>query len=333
MEKPTGTKPHFVLFPWTGTISHVIPMTDLGCLLASHGAEVTIITTPVNAAIAQSRVDRAPAPPHGVAITVTAILFPAAEATGKKVFAVGSVSLCRSPSLDPHSMSDDARRCMAWLDGKKAKSVLYVSFGSGGRMPPAQLMQLGMALVSCPSPVLWIIKGADSLPGDIKEWLRENTDGDGVASSKCLVVRGWAPQVAILAHPAVGGFMTHCGWGSTLEAVAAGVPLATWPFFAEQFINERLIVDVLGIGVSVGVTKPTENLFTAANSGGSEAEAEPEVVGMEQVKKALETLMDQGPEGEEMRKKAQELKLKAKGALEEGGSSYNNLENLIQSFA
>ncbi|CAN6249418.1 unnamed protein product [Urochloa humidicola] len=498
MEKPTGTKPHFVLFPWTGTISHVIPMTDLGCLLASHGAEVTIITTPVNATIAQSRVDRAPAPPHGVAITVTTIPFPAAdaglpegcerldlikspddvprffaantahgeavarhclvlrrrpscvvsgmcqtwslgvardlgvpcyvfhgfgafallcierlyehrpheaaaspdepfdvpalppplgcrrlttrqlpphfmppasvggkalqgmrefdvaadgilvntfeelergsaallaEATGKKVFAVGSVSLCRSPSLDPNSMSDDARRCMAWLDGKKAKSVLYVSFGSGGRMPPAQLMQLGMALVSCPSPVLWIIKGADSLPGDIKEWLRENTDGDGVASSKCLVVRGWAPQVAILAHPAVGGFMTHCGWGSTLEAVAAGVPLATWPFFAEQFINERLIVDVLGIGVSVGVTKPTENLFTAANSGGSEAEAEPEVVGMEQVKKALETLMDQGPEGEEMRKKAQELKLKAKGALEEGGSSYNNLENLIQSFA
>ncbi|CAO2035822.1 unnamed protein product [Urochloa humidicola] len=80
MEKPTGTKPHFVLFPWTGTISHVIPMTDLGCLLASHGAEVTIITTPVNAAIAQSRVDRAPAPPHGVAITVTAIPFPAADA-------------------------------------------------------------------------------------------------------------------------------------------------------------------------------------------------------------------------------------------------------------
>ncbi|CAL5030941.1 unnamed protein product [Urochloa decumbens] len=494
MESATNTKPHFVLFPWTGTISHVIPMTDLGCLLASHGADVTIVTTPVNAAIAQGRVGRA------LGITVTAIPFPGAdaglpegcerldlirspadvplffaannahgeavarhciheaprrpscvisgmcqtwalgvardlgvpcyvfhgfgafamlcierlyehrpheaaaspderfdvpdlppplqcrglttrqlpphfmppasvggkalqgmrefdlaadgivvntfeelergsaallaEATGKNVVAVGSVALCRSPSpgLDPVSMSDDARRCMAWLDGKEPRSVVYVSFGSAGRMPPAQLMQLGMALVSCASPVLWIIKGADSLPGDVKEWLRENTDGDGEASSKCLVVRGWAPQVAILAHPAVGGFMTHCGWGSTLEAVAAGVPMATWPFFAEQFINERFVVDVLGIGVSVGVTKPTENVFTAANAGGG-GEAAAEVVGMEQVKKTLEALMDQGPEGEERRKKAQELKLKAKGALEEGGSSYNNLESLIQSFA
>jgi hypothetical protein len=192
-------------------------------------------------------------------------------------------------------------------------------------------MQLGLALVSCPWHVLWVIKGADSLPGDVKKWLCENTDADGEANSKCLVVRGWAPQVAILTHPAVGGFMTHCGWGSTLEAVAAGVPMATWPFFAEQFINERLIVDVLGIGVSVGVTKPTENVLTAGDAGGSDTEAEAEV-GTEQVKKAVEMLMDQGPEGEERRKKAHELKLKAKGALEKGGSSYNNLETLIQSF-
>jgi hypothetical protein len=69
--------------------------------------------------------------------------------------------------------------------------------------------------------------------------------------------------------------------------------MATWPFFAEQFINEQLIVDVLGIGVSVGVRKPTENVLTASNAaGGSEAEAQAEV-GMEQVKKALDLLMDQ----------------------------------------
>ncbi|PUZ48090.1 hypothetical protein GQ55_7G217600 [Panicum hallii var. hallii] len=489
-------KPHLVLIPWQGAISHIIPMTDIGCLLASHGAAVTVITTPANAPLVQSRVDRA-APPG---ITVAAIPFPAAEAglpegcerldllrspadvprffaankrfgeavarycrgagasllpcrptcivsgmsnswtlglarelgvpcyvfhgfgafallciehlfkhrpheavaspdelfdipalppfecrvsrrqlpphflpstsmgggplqemrefdlavdgivvntfeelehgstallaaaTGKKVLAVGPVSLSRSPSLDPQAMSEDARRCMAWLDTKASKSVVYVSFGSAGCMPAAQLMQLGMALVSCPWPVLWVVKGADTLPDDAKKWLRENTDADGVAdTTKCLVVRGWAPQVAILAHPTVGGFLTHCGWGSTLEAAAAGMPMATWPLFAEQFVNERLIVDVLGVGVSVGVTKPTENILTASKTYGSEAEVEAEV-GMEQVMEALERLMDQGAEGEERWRKAQELKLKAKGALEKGGSSYVNLENLIHSF-
>lgn len=491
METATS-KPHFVLVPWIGSISHILPMTDIGCLLASHGAPVTIITTPVNSPLVQSRVDRAT--PHGAGITVTTIPFPAAEAglpegcerldlipspamvpgffrasrgfgeavarhcrrqdarprrrpsciiagmchtwalgvarelgvpcyvfhgfgafallcieylfkqrrhealpsadelvdipvlppfefkvlgrqlpphfvpstsmgsgwmqelrefdmavdgvvvnsfeelehgsaallaasAGKKVLAVGPVSLPHQPILDPRAASDDARRCMAWLDAKEARSVVYVSFGSAGRMPAAQLMQLGMALVSCPWPTLWVINGADTLPGDVRDWLRENTDADGVAHahSKCLVVRGWAPQVAILDHPAVGGFMTHCGWGSTLESVAAGMPMVTWPFFAEQFINERLIVDVLGIGVSVGVTRPTENVLTAGKLGGAEAKVE---IGADQVKKALARLMD---EGEDMRRKVHELKEKARAALEEGGSSYMNLEKLIHS--
>src|SRR6185437_636176 len=126
----------------------------------------------------------------------------AAVTGGKAVFAVGPVSLCGAPGLlDSRADSDDARRCMAWLDAKKARSVLYVSFGSAGRMPPAQVMQLGMALVSCPWPVLWVIKGADSLPDDVNEWLQDNTDANGVPGSQCLVVRGWAPQVAILEHP------------------------------------------------------------------------------------------------------------------------------------
>jgi flavonol-3-O-L-rhamnoside-7-O-glucosyltransferase len=491
---------HLVLVPWIGGISHIIPMTDIGCLLASHGAPVTIITTPANAPIVQSRVDHAAAK-----ITVTAIPFPGAEAglpegcerldllrspgdvprffsankqfgeavarhcrgkamprrpscivagmchtwtlglarglgvpcyifhgfgafallcvehlykhrtheavasvdelfnisvlpgfecrvsrrqlppnfmpstmtsmsggtmqevrdfdvavdgvvvnsfeelehgsasllaaaKGKKVLAVGPVSLCRSPasSLDPRAVTDDdAARCMAWLDGRESRSVVYVSFGSAGHMPPAQLLQLGMALVSCPWPVLWVIKGAESLPDDVKKWLHDNIDdADGaVADAKCLVVRGWAPQVAILDHPSVGGFVTHCGWGSTLEAVAAGLPVATWPLFAEQFLNEKLIVDVLGVGVSVGVTKPTENILTASTkTEGRKAEAKLDAeVGMEQVVRALEKLMDRGGEGEERRRKARALKDMAQGALEKGGSSYMNLDKLIQS--
>jgi hypothetical protein len=90
MESATK-EPHFVLVPWQGGISHIIPMTDIGRLLASHGAAVTIITTPANAALVRSRVqDLAtttplPLPPGASAgaagtVTVTAIPFPVAEA-------------------------------------------------------------------------------------------------------------------------------------------------------------------------------------------------------------------------------------------------------------
>jgi hypothetical protein len=61
---------------------------------------------------------------------------------------------------------------------------------------------------------------------------------------KGLIIRGWAPQVLILDHEAVGGFVTHCGWNSTLEGVTAGVPMVTWPMFAEQFFNEKLVTQV-----------------------------------------------------------------------------------------
>ena len=40
-------------------------------------------------------------------------------------------------------------------------------------------------------------------------------------------VIGWAPQMAILAHLAIGGFVSHCGWNSILESLWYGVPTAT----------------------------------------------------------------------------------------------------------
>ncbi|GFS40044.1 UDP-glycosyltransferase 73B4 [Actinidia rufa] len=76
---------------------------------------------------------------------------------------------------------------------------------------------------------------------------------DPTERERGLIIQGWAPQVLILDHEAIGGFVTHCGWNSTLEGVSAGVPMVTWPVFAEQFYNEKLVTEVLRVGVSVGV--------------------------------------------------------------------------------
>lgn len=138
---------------------------------------------------------------------------------------------------------------------------------------------------------------------------------------KGIIIRGWAPQVLILSHPAVGGFMTHCGWNSTLEGVAAGVPMITWPMFAEQFYNEKLIVQVAGTGVGVGVER-------CVNWG--EEEDVGVLVRSEDVRAAIERLMDRGEEAEKRRRRARILGEAAKRAVEEGGSSYRNMSLMIR---
>ena len=66
------------------------------------------------------------------------------------------------------------------------------------------------------------------------------------------MIKGWAPQVAILKHRAVGAFLTHCGWNSVLEGITAGVVMLTWPMAADQFTNAKLLVDQLGVGIRAG---------------------------------------------------------------------------------
>nr|UHB15563.1 UDP-glycosyltransferase [Paris polyphylla] len=242
---------------------------------------------------------------------------------GKKVWTIGPMSMYNKNTsemaLRGNKAAIDKDRCLSWLDSMTPSSVLYVSFGSIVRTTITQLIETGLGLEASSHPFIWVIKGSDKM-SEVEEWLKEF---ESRTSERGLIIKGWAPQVMILSHQAVGGFMTHCGWNSTLEGMSAGVPMITWPHFAEQFLNERFVVDVAKVGVPVGVKSPT-------TWGLDTGEV---MVKREGVERAVRVLMDGGNEGEERRARAKALEAKARKTIEEGGSSFRNTTLLIQHIA
>ncbi|KAI4371332.1 hypothetical protein MLD38_019580 [Melastoma candidum] len=248
----------------------------------------------------------------------------------KRLWCVGPVSLDKDESglADRGNKSSiDTDSCMNWLNSKDPKSVLYVCFGSLFKMAVSQSIELALGLESSNHSFILVIRksgrGGDSRTGKLESWLRDY-DFESRVGGKGLLIRGWAPQALILAHPAIAGFMTHCGWNSTVEGVSYGLPMITWPMFAEQFYNEKLIVEVLKIGVRVGAEAP------ANQADEDEDEVVEGIVRREDVRGAIEELMDDGEEGKARMRRAEEVGRKAKKAVGVGGSSYLNIDKVIQ---
>ncbi|KAB2049210.1 hypothetical protein ES319_A13G161000v1 [Gossypium barbadense] len=240
-----------------------------------------------------------------------------------KVWCIGPVSLCNKDAMDKaqrgNKASVDEQEFLRWLDSQKPGTVIYACLGSISNLTPSQLIQLGLGLEASNRPFIWVIRASDA-SNDVDTWISE--DGfEERTKGRGLVIRGWAPQVLILSHQAIGGFLTHCGWNSTIEGISAGVPLITWPLFADQFANEKLAVQIVEIGVRVGVEEPMR---------WGEEEKIGVLVKKEDVKEAIEKLMDEGEEGEERRKRAKRLGEMANKAVEIGGSSHLHISRLIQ---
>ena len=240
-----------------------------------------------------------------------------------KVWCIGPVSLCNKEMSNKfgrgNKTSIDENQCLKWLDSRKPKSVIYACFGSLCHFSTSQLIEIGLGLEASNRPFVWIIRQSDC-SFELEERLLEERYEERI-KGRGLIIRGWAPQVLILSHPAAGGFLTHSGWNSTIEAICSGVPMITWPMFAEQFYNEKLVVQVLRIGVRIGVEVIVQ---------WGEEEKAGALVKRNQIKEAVDKLMDEGKEGEERRERARKLGELAKMAVEEGGSSHLNTTLLIQ---
>ncbi|KAF8667274.1 hypothetical protein HU200_052943 [Digitaria exilis] len=134
---------------------------------------------------------------------------------------------------DPHG-------CLAWLDCQpQRRSVVYVSFGTVAAPPPDELRELAAGLEATGAPFLWSLR-RESWP----------LLPPGFMADKGGLVVPWAPQAAVLRHAAVGAFVAHSGWGSVVERMAGGVPMACRPFFGDQRMNARAVEEVWGFGMS-----------------------------------------------------------------------------------
>ncbi|OEL14141.1 UDP-glycosyltransferase 85A2 [Dichanthelium oligosanthes] len=190
---------------------------------------------------------------------------------------------------------------LRWLDGRAPRSVVYVNFGSITVMSDEQLAEFAWGLANTGYAFLWnvrpdLVKGSNT--AGLPPGFAAATEGRSMLST-------WCPQAAVLEHEAVGVFLTHSGWNSTLESICGGVPMVCWPFFAEQQTNCRYKRTEWGIGMEIG-----DDVWRA------EVEA--------LIREAME-----GEKGREMRRLAAELRESALAAAKPGGRSIRNVERLI----
>lgn len=233
------------------------------------------------------------------------------RALGSKAWCVGPLCMAEPPRARAQHEADKKPIWVQWLDQKlvQGEAVLYVAFGTQAEISTQQLEQITMGLAQSEVNFLWVVR-----PNQPDTQLILNNFEERVRD-RGILVRQWVNQKEILNHDSVQGFLSHCGWNSVSESICAAVPILAWPMLAEQHLNARMVVEEIKVGLRVKTLNGSVRGFVEA----------------EGLKEMVRELME-AEVGQAVRKKVKEVSEVARKAVEEGGSSWRMLDELIDEF-
>nr|URX64886.1 UDPGT6 [Rhodiola crenulata] len=219
--------------------------------------------------------------------------------------------LIADPSEQISVTVDEAtRRVFSWLDQQPKQSVVFLCFGSRGVFDETQLKEIATGLENSGARFLWVVKNPKMMTS--VDFDLEALFPDGFlrrTENRGFVTKSWAPQREILTHASIGGFVTHCGWNSVLEAVASGVPMVAWPMYAEQFVNRAVMVESMEMAIGI---EEDEKRFVSAS----------------EVERKVKELME-SEKGRVLRQRSLEMKKMSFEALRDSGPSTAALMKLL----
>lgn len=208
----------------------------------------------------------------------------------------------RDNNLSLHQLDSSASN---WLKPKPAGSVVYISFGSMACLSTEQMEEIALSLKTTGFNFLWVIPGLE------KEKLSKELVEEICEGGRGLIVN-WIPQMEVLSNQAVGCFLTHCGWNSTMEALSLGVPMVAMPQWTDQPMDAKFVEDVWKVGIRVKV-----------NGNG--------IVEREEIEFCLRQVMEKEL-GRELRINAKKWRELAIEAASQGGTSDNNINEFVNNL-
>ncbi|KAJ3701072.1 hypothetical protein LUZ61_004777 [Rhynchospora tenuis] len=221
------------------------------------------------------------------------------------IIPLGPLPLGKSSNPAGHLWSDDPTS-IDWLDQQSVNSVVYVAFGSIATLDQNQVEEFAFALDSSKMHFLWVIR-SDQTMGEHHDFLKQFQESINRRGKGKIV--NWCNQEKVLAHPSIACFVSHCGWNSTMDGVKNGMPFLCLPYLADQFAVRDYLCDVVNVGLSL-----------VRNENG--------VVTREEIKSKLIELL----QSEEIKLRARRIKELAERSISPGGSSFQNLYNLVENL-